>query len=195
MTNAVVAKAVGILGGTFDPIHNVHLAIARLALEHAGVSSVLWMPTGNPGYREPPVASAQDRVAMLRLALEGEMRGDPRHRIDERELRPGASGFTFDSIASLRSENPAGEFALIMGADQYEKRSTWHRWPELAKLCSIVVVARPGSDIDANVKIIPMTPSPVSASDIRARIGRGEDVSGMVPAAVLGYIREKGLYR
>jgi nicotinate-nucleotide adenylyltransferase len=186
-----VAERIGILGGTFDPVHNVHLAIARLALEHAGVSSVLWMPTGNPGYREPPVASAQDRLAMLKLALGGEQR----YAIDERELRPGASGFTFDSISSLKSERPQSKFVLIMGADQYEKRATWHRWPELAKLCSIAVVARPGSKVDSDVQSIPMAPSLLSASDIRARIGRGEDVAGMVPAAVLNYIREKGLYR
>ena len=189
-----MAERIGILGGTFDPVHNAHLAIAGRALEHAGVSSILWMPTGNPGYREPPVASAEDRVAMLKLALAGEMRGDPRHRIDERELRPGASGFTFDSISSLQSENPRSRFVLIMGADQYERRATWHRWPELEKLAGIAVVERPGAATAAGVKVIPMAPSALSASDIRARIGRGEDVAGMVPAAVLNYIRQKGLY-
>jgi nicotinate-nucleotide adenylyltransferase len=186
-----VAERLGILGGTFDPVHNVHLAIARLALEHAGVSSVLWMPTGKPGYREPPVAGAQDRVAMLKLAIGSE----PRYALDERELKAGASGFTFDSISSLKNETPQSEFVLIMGADQYEKRASWHRWPELEKLAGIAVVERPGAKLSAGAQTIPMTPSPVSASEIRARIGRGEDVSGMVPAAVLGYIREKGLYR
>jgi nicotinate-nucleotide adenylyltransferase len=186
-----VAERIGILGGTFDPVHNAHLAIAGKALQHAGVSSILWMPTGNPGYRAPPVASAQDRLAMLRLALDGE----PHFSIDERELRPGASGFTFDSIASLKSEMPQGKFVLIMGSDQYQKRATWHRWPELEKLAGVAVVERPGAGTAAGATIIPMPPSTVSASDIRARIGRGEDVAGMVPAAVLNYIREKGLYR
>jgi nicotinate-nucleotide adenylyltransferase len=190
VTNAVVANAVGVLGGTFDPVHNAHLAIARAALEQVA-GRILWLPTGMPGYREAPVAAAQHRLAMLKLAVAGEAR----YAIDERELLPGASGFTFDSISLLRSENPGNRFVLIIGADQYEKRASWHRWPELERLCSIVVVARPGSKLDANVKTIPMTPSPVSASDIRARIGRGEDVSGMVPAAVQNYIRAKGLYR
>jgi nicotinate-nucleotide adenylyltransferase len=185
-----VAERIGILGGTFDPVHNAHLAIAGRALEHADVSSILWMPTGNPGYREPPVASAGDRVAMLKLALAG----DPRHAIDERELRPGASGFTFDSISSLQRDRPQSSFVLIMGADQYERRATWHRWPELEKLAGIAVVERPGAATPAGARIIPMTPITVSASDIRARIGRGEDVAGMVPAAVLNYIRQKGLY-
>jgi nicotinate-nucleotide adenylyltransferase len=185
-----VAAAVGILGGTFDPVHNVHLAIARLALEHAGVDSILWIPTGAPGYRQAPVAAAADRLAMLTLAT----RAEPRYRIDERELRPGASGFTFDTVSSLKGEAPDTRLVLIMGADQYEKRATWHRWPELERLCDVAVAARPGSRIDGNVKTIPLPPSPLSGSDIRARIARGEDVSGMVPAEVLNYIRTKRLY-
>ena len=189
MTNAVVAKAVGILGGTFDPVHNAHLAIARAALEQVA-GRILWLPTGMPGYREAPVAAAKHRLAMLKLAVADEAR----YAIDERELQPGASGFTFDSLAALKAEQPQRELVLLMGADQYQKRASWHRWPELERLCSIAVVARPGSKLDANVKTIRITPSPVSASDIRARIGRGEDVSSMVPAAVQNYIREKGLY-
>ena len=182
---------VGILGGTFDPVHNAHLAIAGLALAHAGVSEILWLPTGAPGYREPPVAAAADRLAMLTLALASE----PRYRIDERELQPGASGYTVDSLKSLKSEEPGRALVLILGADQYAKRASWHRWPDIEKLSAIAVAARPGSSIDAKATTLPMAPSPVSASDIRARIGRGEDVSGMLPAEVLNYIRNKGLYR
>ena len=185
----------GILGGTFDPVHNAHLALARLALEQLALDKILWMPTGAPAYRRPAVASGEDRVAMIRLALAGEMRGSPRHAIDERELQPGASGYTFDSVSALRHENPGASFVLLMGSDQYEKRATWHRWAELEKLCEIAVVARPGSRIDAKVRTLPMAPSPVSASEIRARVARGEDISAMVPRAVADYIREKELYR
>ena len=78
---------VGILGGTFDPVHHAHLAIARRALDALGASRILWMPTGAPRYRTPPVASAEHRVAMVALAIEGE----PRYRLDERELAAGAS--------------------------------------------------------------------------------------------------------
>ena len=182
---------IGILGGTFDPVHNAHLAIARLALERLDLEKLLWMPTGAPAYRKPPVASGADRVAMLGLALGSE----PHYAIDERELQPGASGYTYDSLSSLKREHPARRFVLLMGSDQYEKRASWHRWPELEKLCEVAVVMRPGSRVDAGAPTIAMTPSPVSASEIRARVARGEDVSTLVPPAVAAYIQEKGLYR
>ena len=186
-----MAQPVGILGGTFDPVHNAHLAIARAALAQAGVAKVLWIPTGAPGYREPPVAPAKERVAMLKLALAGE----PRYAIDERELRPEASGFTFDSISSLKNENPGSRFLLIMGADQYEKRASWHRWAEIERLCDIAVCARPGIQLDGKAKAIPMTLMDISASNIRARVARGEDISAVVPAPVAAHIRAQGLYR
>jgi nicotinate-nucleotide adenylyltransferase len=127
---------------------------------------------------------------MLRLAIAHE----PRYAVDERELSAAASGFTHDSVEAMKREDPRAQFTLLMGADQYEKRSTWHRWTDLVKLCRIAVVARPGFRADAGTQTLPMAPSDVSASVIRARLARGEDVSGMVPAAVLGYIRDKGLY-
>jgi nicotinate-nucleotide adenylyltransferase len=181
---------IGILGGTFDPVHNAHLAVAGAALRALGLEEILWLPTGTPPYRAAPVASAAHRVAMLRLAIEHE----PRYAVDERELSAAASGYTYDSIKAMQQEDPQAQFTLLMGADQYEKRSTWHRWADLAKLCHVAVVARPGCRIDAGAQILAMPPSDVSASVIRARIARGADVSGMVPAAVLGYIRDKGLY-
>ena len=182
---------VGILGGTFDPVHNAHLAIALLALEQPGLGRILWIPTGTPGYRKPPLAPAKDRVAMLKLALAGELR----YAIDERELASSASGFTYDTIKELNTQNPKTEFTLLMGADQYAKRASWHRWADLEKLCDIAVFARPGSKLDANAKTIPMTPMAISANDIRTRVARGEDVSAMLPAPVLAYIRAHGLYR
>jgi nicotinate-nucleotide adenylyltransferase len=186
-----VSQAIGILGGTFDPVHNAHLAIARCALGHLGLRTILWIPTGAPPYRPAPVADAAQRIAMLKLAVAGE----PRYAIDERELRPGASGFTFDSISSLKSENPQAQYVLMMGADQYERRESWHRWADIEKICDVAVFARPGSNLDGKAKAIPMTPMAISASDLRARIGRGDDVSAMVPAPVLAYIRAHGLYR
>lgn len=184
-------RPIGILGGTFDPAHNAHLAIASAALRALGLEKILWLPTGTPPYRPAPVAAAAHRLAMLKLAIAHE----PRYAVDDRELRPGASGFTYDSVRELRETNPEAEFTLLMGADQYAKRESWHRWADIEKLCGIAVIARPGWNIDAKPRTIPMTPMAIAASDIRARIARGEDVSAMLPPAVLAYIREHALYR
>jgi len=188
-----VAQAIAVLGGTFDPVHNAHLAMARRALETLGVARVLWMPTGAPPYRPAPVASGEHRLAMLRLAIAGE----PRYAIDARELAPGHSGYTVDTLRSLRAElGEDTELVLLMGADQYARRHSWHRWDEVTRLARIAVFARPGAPAPADgVRVVPMPPMAVSASAIRAAIARGEDVSGLVPPAVLAYIREHGLYR
>jgi len=177
----------GILGGTFDPVHNAHLALARAALEHLALERILWLPTGAPKYRAPARTPAAHRVAMLRLALAGE----PRYAIDERELDPGHSGYTVDTLKSL-----GGRPVLLLGADQYAKLETWHRWREVLELATLAVFARPGWKApDGRARHVPFAPMDVSASDIRARLARGADVSAMVPAQVLEYIRRHGLYR
>ena len=182
--------AIGILGGTFDPVHNAHLAMARAALEHLKLDKVLFIPTGTTRYRNPASASGEDRVAMLRLALGNE----PRFKIDQRELREGASGYTVDTLKALRGELADAELYLLMGADQYEKLGSWHRPEELRRLASIVVFGRPGIQLKENVKLIPMKPMPVSASEIRARAGRGADLGRLVPPAVANYIGRRRLY-
>ena len=185
-----MTRQIGILGGTFDPVHNAHLAIADAALRAMGLQQILWIPTGTPAYRPAPVAPAAQRLAMLKLAIAGE----PRYAVDDRELGPEASGYTFDTLASLHKDHPGASFLLLMGTDQYAKRETWHRWADIEKLCEIAIFARPGTNLDTKAKTISMTPLPISASEIRARIARGGDVSTMLPPPVLGYIREKGLY-
>ena len=177
----------GILGGTFDPVHNAHLAIARAALEQLGLDRILFIPTGPTHYRTPSATSPEDRLAMLRLAVKDE----PRFAIDARELAPGATGYTVDTLRALKLEKPT----LLVGADQYEKLDTWHRPDEVRRLAKIAVFARPGIDLAPGVPTVRMPPMDVSSSDIRARVARGADISGLVPAAVANYIAEKGLYR
>jgi len=186
-----VAQPVGILGGTFDPVHNAHLAVARAALHALSLERILWLPTGAPAYRPAPVAPAAHRLAMLRLAFGGE----PRFAIDERELAPSASGYTYDTMKELAQEKPRAPLVLIMGADQYAKRDSWHRWGELQKLCRIAVVARPGAKPpDGDFTPIPMDSLDVSASEIRTRLARGADVAAPLPPPVLAYIRAHHLY-
>jgi nicotinate-nucleotide adenylyltransferase len=179
------------LGGTFDPVHNAHLAMAQAALDELRLEKLLFMPTGSPHYRTPAVASGEHRVAMLRLATEGE----PRYEIDTRELASGASGYTYDTLRELRLELGAGtELWLLMGADQYSKLDSWYRPQDVKKLARIAVFARPGIALSARVHLVPMEPMAISSSEIRARVGRGEDISALVPPAVANYIAAQRLY-
>ena len=188
---------VGILGGTFDPVHNAHLAIAGRALEALGAARVLWIPTGAPHYRNPPVASAKHRVAMLEQSIAGVAQ----YSLDLRELAPGASGYTYDTLVALRADLGANvPLVMLIGTDQYEKLDSWHRSRELFALCRFAVFGRPAASGPGaqpprpGVVHVEMEPMPISSTDIRARIARGEDVSGMLPAPVLGYIQRHHLY-
>jgi nicotinate-nucleotide adenylyltransferase len=167
--------------------------MARAALDKLQLDKILFMPTGAPRYRTPAMASGEHRVAMLQLALEGE----PRYEIDGRELAPGASGYTIDTLKELRLELGADmPLWLLIGADQYAKLDTWHRPQDVKKLARIAVFARPGWQIeDKKVEVIAFEPMNVSASEIRARVARGEDISPFVPPAVANYIARHSLYR
>jgi nicotinate-nucleotide adenylyltransferase len=166
--------------------------MARAALRELKLERVRWLPTGNPGYRAAPVASSAERLEMLRLALAGE----PHSEIDERELQPSAAPYTLDTLQSLRQELGRNvELYLLLGADQYAKFETWHRPREVERLARIAVFARPGFELQGDQAIVvPFQPLPISASDIRARAARGEDLSGLVPPAVANYIARRRLY-
>ena len=166
--------------------------MARAALDQYRFEKILFMPTGNPRYRTPAAASGEHRVAMLKLALDGE----PSFEIDPRELAEAASGYTLDTLKELRLDYGAGTpLWLLMGADQYAKLDTWHRPDDVRKLARIAVFARPGWKIDApGAEVIRLEPMNISASDIRARVARGEEISPLVPTAVANYIAEHRLY-
>jgi nicotinate-nucleotide adenylyltransferase len=183
--------AIGILGGTFDPVHNAHLAMAKAAREALKLKRVLFIPTGNPQYRKPALASGRHRVEMLRLALADE----PAWQVDPRELQPGASGYTVDTLRDLHAEGMGGDLYLLMGADQYAKLGSWHDPQEILRLAKVAVFARPGVELQEPVNLIPMEPMPISSSDLRARAARGEDLSPFVPPAVANYIARHRLYR
>jgi nicotinate-nucleotide adenylyltransferase len=180
-------SSTGILGGTFDPVHNAHLALARAGLVALRLERIQWLPTGAPKYRTPARTPAHHRLAMLRLALEGE----PRYAIDERELDPAHSGYTVDTLKAI-----GGRPVLLLGADQYAQFETWHRWQEVLERARLAVFARPGWPLpDGRAQHVPFTPLDISASDIRARLARGADVSALMPPKVADYIRQHGLYR
>ncbi|HZD19775.1 MAG TPA: nicotinate-nucleotide adenylyltransferase [Burkholderiales bacterium] len=183
----------GILGGTFDPVHNAHLAIARTATQALGLDKILWIPTGKPDYREPAVANVEHRLAMLALALKGE----PGYEIDRRELAASASPYTVDTLKALHAERPQDEFYLLLGADQYASLRRWREPAEVARLARVAVFTRPGYEAPpgGDAIVVPMAPLAVSGSEIRARAARRESLSGLLPPPVANYISENRLYR
>jgi len=221
--NAVNRNVIGILGGTFDPVHLGHVALAEAALAQLPLAEVLWMPSGSPGHRASPVASAHDRLAMLRLATEGH----PRYRIDAAELESSEPTYTVHTLTRLRAQlGKAQPLVLLLGADSFLSLPTWLRWRELFDLAHIVVVARPGTVLEGTLPaplaaewsrrlhdstsalratpagaiiVQPITPHDVSASAIRAALARGAAgaaaVRGLLPPAVLAYIERNRLYQ
>jgi len=194
----------GVFGGTFDPVHNGHLAVAREVLRRLKLDEVWFLPAGQPwmkAYR--PVTPAVHRVAMLRLAL----RGRPALRVSTLEVeRPGAT-YTIETIEQLRAMRE-DELYFIIGREAFARLPEWRQPDRLISLCRLVVVPRPGvpePDLGALARVIPglserviLLDKPlvdISATDIRRRVARGLDISRLVPAAVAGYIKEKGLYR
>lgn len=133
--------AVGILGGTFDPVHLAHLALARTALGRLGLGQVIWVPAGQPPHRPPPHAAAPHRLAMTRLAIAGE----PRFLLDASEVESTAASYTVHTLERLRREfGPERPLVLLMGADALHGLASWHRWRDIFALAHLGVATRPG---------------------------------------------------
>jgi nicotinate-nucleotide adenylyltransferase len=192
---------IGLYGGSFDPPHNAHLALARVARDHLALDALKLVPAGQPWQKTGRVvASAADRLAMLKLAIAGE----PGLGIEECELqRPGAS-YTIDTVEQLQAQAAAGtEWFLVIGQDQYARFDTWHRWQELLARVTLAVAGRAGEPprpsaavaaVPHRVVPLPLPPMALSSSDVRACVARGEGIESMVPPAVARYIEQAHLY-
>lgn len=201
-----MSAAIGILGGTFAPVHYGHLQLARAARDQLRLAEVRLIPAGRPPLRTAPAIAAARRLHWLRLAIAGE-RGLV---ADGRELsRPGTS-YTVDTLAELRAEQPLVPLCLLLGQDKAPQLPSWHRWRELFALAHLVFFNRPGAadrypeelarEVQGRRASDPqqllaqpaglcwrgeMPPADISSSAIRARLRRGDDVTGMVPPAVI----------
>lgn len=208
---------VGILGGTFDPIHLGHLAIGQLAQAVCDLSHVLVIPSGTPPHRPSgPCASADDRLTMARLAAE-----PLGWQVSDMELRRTGRTYTADTLDALRATDPETAFFFILGADAFAAIATWHRFPEVLDLAHFVVVARPGHPVDQMdvqmpqlarrmircgpdtrlsvpntpaVIIVTATTPNVSSSAIRRLVADGGSPAGLVPDSVARYIADHRLY-
>lgn len=140
-------KAIGILGGTFNPIHFGHLRMAQELADALNFDEVRFIPAASPPHKDTPTISAEHRAAMVRLAITG----NPAFSIDERELHRAGASYTLDTLLSLRTELGAQtSMTLFMGSDAFTKFDTWHRWKEIIQLCHIALVQRPQQQADAS---------------------------------------------
>ena len=193
----------GLMGGTFDPIHLGHLDIARAALEELKLDRVIFLPDGDPPHKLPRAAGAQ-RLRMAELACED----TPGFEVSDMELRRAGTTYTVDTLRAIKADCPDEELVYLIGSDTLFWFPTWKTAHEVARLCQIAVVMRPGDDQGEVLKkqeelrlshnldsvILSTEGLPVSSRMVRAALEKGEDISHLVPRKVADYIREQGLY-
>ena len=191
-------KRIGLFGGTFDPPQLAHLALARAARDALQLAEVRWIPSGQPWQKAHAVTPAQHREAMVRLAIAGE-RGFVLERCEIERTGPS---YTLQTVQELQQAERGAQWVLVIGADQYNNLHTWRGWRELLGLVTLAVAQRPGVVMrpDPDVarvphQAVPLPPMPISATDIRARVQRGESISGLVADTVASYIDQHHLYR
>jgi nicotinate-nucleotide adenylyltransferase len=193
---------IGIVGGTFDPIHLGHTALAEWAADCAGLDRVLLVPAGQPPHRGDATAPAADRLEMSRLAAAGH----PRLEVSDVELRRDGPSYTVDTIRELARERPGAELYLVLGWDAARELRSWRDPDVVLRLAKLVIVSRPGfpeptaedvrrAGIDLACVILCGVGTPeVEATDIRRLLETGGSLDGMVDPAVEAYLRRKGLY-
>ena len=192
---------VGVLGGTFDPVHNGHLALAEHAREQLALDLVLFIPAGEPWRKaHRTITSAEHRLAMLRLAIDG----NDAFGISDIELRRNGPTYTADTLEALAAERLDDEFYFIIGADALADLPNWHEPERIAQHAILAVAPRDDRAADAaeppihgianRIQRFHMPPIDVSSTDIRARVAAGASITDLVPPAVERYIRDQALY-
>jgi len=185
---------IGLLGGTFDPIHLGHLRAAENARESLSLERVVFVPAAQPPHRDAPRGSARDRFAMAALATAGRAE----FVVSDAELDRAGPSYTVDTLRAWRALRPEDELVLVVGSDAYLEMGSWHEAQALFGMCTVAVVQRegeapamgPGPAVPVNGPALP-----VSSSEIRRRIAARQSVRYLVPEAVADFIEKRGLYR
>ena len=195
--DAAAVKRVGLLGGSFDPVHKAHVALACIALDTLALDELRWVPAGEPWQKTRRITSSIHRIAMLKLAMAGE----PRFVLERCEVDRAGPSYTLDTVRELRRREPDVQWFLIVGQDQFANLPTWHGWQELVAQVTLAVAARPRAAPPADpqlhgiaYQVLPLPSMDIDASTIRARVRRGEGVDDLVPPAVARYLGQHGLY-
>lgn len=208
---------IGILGGTFDPVHFGHLRPALDVAEILKLEEVRLIPCGQPPHREQPVASALQRLSMLRAAVSSQ----PGFKVDDRELRREGPSYMVDTLASLKKDFPDQTLCLILGWDAFIHLEKWHQWQQLFELANIAVTHRPGWSIEqikeqtelarlvsertvaadtlsskqaGYITFIPVTQLDISSTQIRQQLKQGDRVSFLLPEKVEQLITDQNIY-
>ena len=210
---------IGLLGGTFDPIHFGHLGMAQELAQALALDTVKLIPAAVPPLKSQPSASAIDRCAMVKLAIAN----NPDFQLDDRELKRTGPSYTLDTLRSLRSElSEQDSLVLFIGSDAFKQFNRWHQWQEIIRLCHIALVARPDSELSTGLNpelvtflqdhytenamdlqsetagLITMqaiTPLAISSSAIREQLKTRQSARYLTPDCVLDYIAHHGLYQ
>lgn len=216
LTTSATGKPIGILGGTFDPIHHGHLRLAVEVYERLALAEVRLIPAAHPPHREDPAAAAQLRLQMLQRAIAGV----PGLIADERELKRSGPSYMVNTLESLRTDYPQTPLCLILGMDAFMGLLHWHQWQRLIQLAHLILVRRLGVSVPENqlmtaflkmhqvhdkqyiteqlagdIWLEEIPALSISASQIRALIMADKDPSYLLPVAVLDLIHNHQLYR
>lgn len=203
-----MAKDICLFGGTFDPVHHGHLIVARAVAEARGFERVTLIPANCPPHKAPARASAADRLAMLRLAVQG----DGLFEVSDLELGRAGPSYTLDTLQAVRGKMGKANLHWLIGMDSLADLPHWHRVEEVLGLARIVIAGRPGPEGESVLEglagklavshlarlragVVPTPLIDISSTDIRRRVCEGKSVGYLVPEAVARYIAERGLYQ
>lgn len=198
--HTAAARHVGWFGGSFDPVHQAHRALAQAALDGLQLDEVRWVIAGQPWQKAGrSLAPAADRAAMVRLMIAGE----PRFVLDERELQRSGPSYTLDSISEYQAEHPADQVWLVLGQDQLARLPTWRGWETLIERVGLAVAARAQDEVSAPPALLErphrlvrlaMPALQWSSTEVRRLAAAGADVKPVVGEEVARYIARHRLY-
>ncbi|MBV9576184.1 MAG: nicotinate-nucleotide adenylyltransferase [Gammaproteobacteria bacterium] len=209
-------KAIGILGGTFDPIHLAHLRMALELYESLNLAKVHMMPCFQPMHRKQPIASPEHRLAMVKCAVAAE----PALSADDTEIKRKGATYTIDTLMTLREKMPDIPLCLLMGIDAFLNFSSWHRWKDILTQAHLIVAHRPRyqlpltgvmadllkkhlqteinfihENLAGGILLKPITALEISATDIRKQIAMGANPRYLLPDSVYDYVKEHRIYK
>lgn len=189
---------IAILGGSFDPIHNSHLEMAKIILTQIKNVEIYFVPCGNPVHRAPYHVSSIDRINMINIAIANHAHW----HLDTFEIDRPEPSYTLDTLKHFRQRFPDNSLGFIMGMDSFLTIDTWRNWQELLDYAKLMIVPRTGYEQEkllhkkhnGSIIMLPVTPQAISSTEVRKKVTNREDVSSLIPKAVYDYIKHKKLY-